>query len=366
MPVTLRSQALQSKYHLFLDITGHGKRKKQYLKIYMSRDYTSNMKFTANGKPKIKFANDMDKINFETAWNYRGQKEHELNIQQTDFFNHANEKKSFLQYFSIKLIIKNNSTYNATFDKLNNYTNGVLRFKDVDLEFLNRFKNHLLADDDLSTNSVNTYLNRLKIIWKEAIREGKTEKNPFLQFTLPKKVQTEKSYLNIGEVKKMAKIKMDTERAEVIRKAFLFCCFTGLRYSDVTNLDWENVQDDFLVFRQVKSKTNVLRIPVHKTAINILNSMDKNTVKVFPSFSNTEANLIIKKIAFFAEIDKHVTFHTSRHSCATILFESGVNIHMISKMLGHSGIDMTKIYTHLADTKMQEAVNSIEEIDIIL
>jgi integrase len=369
MPVTLRSQKLTTKYHLFLDITGHSKRKKQYLKIYTSRDYTTDLKFTSNGHPRLKYANDLDKNNFALAWKIRGQKEHELNLQQTDFFTQVNEKKSFINYFSNKLPFKNNSTYNAAFIELNKFCEGSLRFKDTDLEFLNRFKQYLLSNDNLSTNTVNTYLNRIKIIWKGATKEGKTEKNPFLQFDIPKKQQTEKTYLNIEEVKKIALIKMDTERAEVIRKAFLFCCFTGLRFSDVTNLMWENIQDDFLVFRQKKSTIKILRVPIHQVAAKILKSLPQEQsldLKVFPSFTNTEANLTIKRIAFFSGINKHVTFHTSRHSCATILYESGVNMPMIAKMLGHSGIDMTKIYTHLSDNKMTEAVNKIDKIDINL
>lgn len=373
--VTLRADKRKKGYSLYLDIYSDGKRRFERLKIYVSQDYTKPLKdedgkaiLDKKGKPKRHRILPEDKANWELANKLKDEAQNTLNHRGTSFINDVTEKMSFLKFFEEKLTVKNNSTYDVAYKELNKYTNGKLSFAQVDLTFLNKFRDYLKSHSKKSDNTVITYVNRMKIIWNEARKERFTSRNPFEFLSLPKKNNPDKVYLFLDDVKLLAKIKFEQSSKEQVRKAFLFSCFTGMRRGDVLNLEWSNISDDLkqVKFRPIKSKKKILTIPLHPTAKKILESLERRNDKVFHLLNISRIMTHIKKIGEKAKLSKPITFHVARHSCATILYEHGVDLYTISKILGHSNIDITKIYTHLREDKKEEAINKIPEIDIFL
>jgi integrase len=154
----------------------------------------------------------------------------------------------------------------------------------------------------------------------------------------------------------------------VIKQAFLFSCYTGLRFSDVAGLTWDKLQSDsnggtYLNFVQEKTtKREYLPIP-NKAINNLPNRADAaDTDKVFTLSSVGYVNLQLRQWAFQAGIKKYIHFHVARHTYATLLLTKEVPIETVSKNLGHAEIRTTQIYAKVINQAQREAVNKLDEI----
>ena len=136
--------------------------------------------------------------------------------------------------------------------------------------------------------------------------------------------------------------------------AFLFCIYTGLRYSDFIALGERNVVEveghPWIVFRSVKTGVEV-KLPVYLMfggkAWNLLRKYEGRWKGFFGLKSNTCVNNDLKLIGKMAGIGKHFTFHSARHTNATLLIDQGVNITTIQKLLGHRNVSTTQVYAEI-------------------
>jgi integrase len=148
----------------------------------------------------------------------------------------------------------------------------------------------------------------------------------------------------------------------------MFSCFCGLRYSDIKNLKWKNITyfDNGGVISIVVQKTKrPLIIPIQEIAMKYIpsrgNSNDNDNVFVVPD--NGYINKMIKKWALNAGINKNVSFHTARHSFATLLLsDASVPLEIVKEFLGHSRIETTEIYAKITDKKKMEAMEKLNKI----
>ena len=209
----------------------------------------------------------------------------------------------------------------------------------------------------LVQTSLNTMLNH-------AVREGLLKKNPFYELEGKekfKKTASFREYLTIEELKALSEVPTGSP---MTKQTFLFCCFTGLRYSDMTALRWKDIQktDDGEVIHipsMQKTKRPVI-VPLGIQARKWL--PEKNGVspedKVFPNAPLTcNANRALKHMAERAGITKTISFHCSRHTFATMTLTAGGDIYTASKMLGHTNIHTTEIYADVVMDKKVDAVN---------
>lgn len=349
--VTLRAEKIKKGYSLFLDIYDNGYRKKKRLKLYVSKDYTKGGRVLKD-----------DKYNWDLANKLKTQYQHNLDIKGTPFIRQISENSNFVDYFKAQNKIKNNTSYTYSLKKLIEYRGQKINFGHIDIHFLNGFK-MFLEKDSVSNNTAHTYLHRMRIIWKQAIREKLTNENPFLAFTMPKKINNQKIYLSIEDIQLIANYKTILETDLKVQRAFLFSCFTGLRISDSTLLKWSDIVNngDFIEIRQKKSQTNILRIPLHQTAKDILNLLPKNTDSVFELKSHVTTNLLLKKIGTSA-LSKHLSFHIARHSFGTLLTTYGGDYYATQLLMGHSVQGVTAGYAQLTDNRKIEIVGKIPAI----
>ena len=144
----------------------------------------------------------------------------------------------------------------------------------------------------------------------------------------------------------------------------MFCCFTGLRISDVQKLIWKEVvttnNETYINFRQKKTKIENY-VPLSENAISVLPSKRENTEtdSVFDLPKESTIRKVLKKWVSDSGIDKHITFHCARHTCATLLLNSGVDIYTVKEILGHTDIGTSMQYAKVVDKTKREAVNSI-------
>ena len=188
-------------------------------------------------------------------------------------------------------------------------------------------------------------------------------KNPTTGHEQPKRQRENRKYLTIDEVKLLAKTPC---RKPFVKNAFLFSCFSRLRFSDVKALTWGQIQTDNegkQVIKYIQKKTNKPEyLQVSNEALQFLpdrNDAQNNDV-IFPLTNNGYTNDALKSWIFGAGITKRVTFHVGRHTNATLLLSLGVPIETVSKILGHSDIQTTQIYAKVIDKNKREAVSKLD------
>ena len=225
-------------------------------------------------------------------------------------------------------------------------------FKDITYTFLRDFEVHLKEKGN-SVNTIAKHLRQLRTLVNEAINQGyiPSDAYPFRKYKI-KQEKGRKEFLTPDELKRLENLDVDKKLRHVL-DAFLFCCYTGLRYSDFCQLTPENIirvnGKRWLHFKSVKTDVEI-RLPLHLLfegkALAVLERYDIVTdfAKIGP---NSEANKYLAQLAAFARIRKHITYHTARHTCATLLVHQGVPITTVQKLLGHASVRTTEVYSEV-------------------
>ncbi len=200
-----------------------------------------------------------------------------------------------------------------------------------------------------------------------AVKEGVIGSNPFYSISKIERIhreQPERDYLTREEVIALSEAPTVNETT---KRAFLFCCFTGLRYSDVSNLLWRDIRHDnsgvVISIRSMKKTRKPLVIPLNKTALSYLPERNdsKPTQRVFNMTVLSKSNRCLKKMAKAANIEKNISFHTSRHTFAVLTLAAGGDIYTLSKLLGHIDIKTTQIYADVVMDAKVDAVNRVSD-----
>ena len=239
---------------------------------------------------------------------------------------------------------------------------------DIDLRFIHRFEHYLKVLRIGAQNTVTKYITNLKKIVRIAYAHGYMDKDPFLNWKAKWKPVTREA-LTEHDLKTIIQKKFGMPRLNYVKDIFLFCCFTGLAYSDVKRLSEDHVVIGVNGQRWIKtnrSKTNTrTSVPILPMAEAILEKY-KNHPKVtekrllLPVMSNQKLNAYLKEIADLCGISKRLTFHISRHTFATtVTLANGVPIESVSRMLGHQSLRTTQIYAKVLDNKIGRDMEAI-------
>lgn len=206
----------------------------------------------------------------------------------------------------------------------------------------------------------------LNSILNQAVKDGVLRKNPYYELDKNekfKKTPSDRTYLEVNELNAMEGVNTGSP---ITKQTFMFCCFTGLRHSDMLALRWKDIQktDDGLVIHvpsMQKTKKPVI-VPLGEQAFKWMPKQGyaANTDKVFPNAPTLGcANRALKHMAKNAGITKLVTFHTSRHTFATLTITAGADIFTTSKLLGHTNVHTTEIYADVVMNTKVDAVNLV-------
>jgi len=228
------------------------------------------------------------------------------------------------------------------------------------LEFYIR-NNPLKAEDPCTNNGTMKHLERVKKMVTWATANEWIEKNPFTTYKLKLK-RHEMEFLQEDELARVETRDLENPMLRRIRDLFVFSCYTGLAYSDLMDLQPCNILtgvDGLKWIKTSRKKTDIpVNVPLLKPALAIMEKFRaaEGAAKrdtVFPRVSNQEVNRGLKLIAEICEIKKYLTFHLARHTFATtVTLLNGVPIETISKLLGHTKLSTTMIYTHVVQSKV--------------
>lgn len=241
-----------------------------------------------------------------------------------------------------------------------------LSFSEVNYKFVLGFDEYLSEVRKNKGGKANRHKN-LKTVVLEAIRQDYTIENPYLKFKLKHEIP-KTNYISIDEIRKIENVEFENENSvlENVRDIFVFCCYCGLRFSDVITLKWSNLDDKYENINKIQIKTKKKNeIPLCVKAKEIIGKYEfRKGVEefVFNSISNQRVNINLKKLAVLADVKKHLTFHMSRHSCASNLAENNIGLVAIRDILGHSSIKETQRYAKVSSNALKIAVSIFDRL----
>ncbi|HYQ86148.1 MAG TPA: site-specific integrase [Bacteroidota bacterium] len=350
----IKRQFPSGSVRLFLDINSNGKRKKEALGLSLGGNRFNN-------RETLKMAEEI-----------RARRELELHEQMHGVLHASKRKQSFVNYFEKLLGTKNalntRSSWEDALTHFRDFAGADVIFGQLTREFLEGFKSYLLKEGELSPNSAQIYFSRIKTALNQAVKDSIISSNPAAFVTIKKKPHLP-TYLHFGEISTLAKTKTSNEN---VKNAFLFSCFSGLRYSDIISLTWDNVKDGYLIFSQRKTG-NPERLPLSEQARRILE--DQKTMQPSMRVKRPQPDKVVfylprqsvidkqlKKWAKDAELGKSLSMHVGRHTFATLAISNGVDIYTTSKLLGHRDLHSTQIYAKVIDESKRNAVDKLPHL----
>jgi len=342
------------------------RRKRQSLDLYIYHSPTDKIQRDHNKKTLTLAENIKAKLQVDNANN------------QYNFEDIEKQKMSFFDYMQNIIkekektdSISNCSIWDSALKQLKKFHQlPELTFEDITSELLNDFSRYLQtiattkSDKLLSSNTANAYFNKIRAALNKAYQQGIIRRNPVQEVKSIKIVQNKREYLTDEELGKL--LKADCRYA-ILKRAFLFSCLTGIRWSDIVKFTWDDLQklDDGhrIVFNHKKTQyLQYLDLPLE--AVSFLGNKYKRGERIFKGLKySADSNVAILQWMLRAGITKHITFHCARHTFAVRMLTHGIDIYTVSKLLGHSELKTTQIYADIIEHKRKEAMTSLPNIN---
>ena len=266
--------------------------------------------------------------------------------------------------------------------------NRPLPFTALTPQWIKEFTNYLLKS--VSNNTARCYLMDMFTALEDAVRQDIIPFNAFRKIEKHERIRQQNVFrqaFTLEQLQQLADTPCDIHPQ--IKQAYLFSCFTGLRWSDVNKLRWSEVivkqiddNEEYFIYFEQKKTEGIEYLPVADQAVDIIKQRkmeaeednNKNSY-VFPCVKEFDSknqlmykivNRALKKWAKEAELDVKLTFHTGRHTFATNVLENcpDGDLWTVSKLLGHKNINSTQIYAHVRDKKKSAAVKALPKLKI--
>ena len=235
-----------------------------------------------------------------------------------------------------------------------------VKLKDLDLKFIKDLEYFFKTELKLRQATVYRSIQRVKKIIQFAIAENYIKKDPFHLYK-NKKYKTVIVYLTHEELKRFEKHTFSQIRLQQVQDLFIFCCYTGLAYTEMTTLTTNNIAVGFdgnEWIQMIRKKTNrAISIPVLPKAKEILEKYDNE----LPKISNQKFNSYLKEISALLSIDKKLTHHIARKTFATtVLLYNNVPMEIVSELLGHSNMNITQAhYGKVVQRKVSDEMKNL-------
>ena len=264
--------------------------------------------------------------------------------------------------------------YERTVRYLSEYMKQVYRMTDIPLkditdEFIRGFEHYIKTNKPCSQNATVKYLKNLKKIIRLALANHWIVIDPFFEIKL-KQTATNRAFLLEEEIKVLMNKEFTIPRLETVRDIFIFCCFTGLAFSDVQHLTGEHiirsVNGEYWIRKPREKTDNMCNIPLLEIPRMIIEKYRNHTECIkdgvtLPVPSNQRMNSYLKEIADVCGITKSLTTHIARHTFACLAVANKVSMESIAKMLGHSDIRTTKIYAKILDRTVSDEMQTLRQ-----
>ena len=364
-----RKKRLNKRGMALVQVEAYLNRKKMYFstKIYLKPEQWDAKRKMVKNHPN---ANVLNRMLYE---NIAAIEQTELGLWQQgksislDLLKNSIDKplsngRSFLTFFKEEIAnssLKESTRQNhlSTLELLQEFKKEVL-FTDLTFEFVSSFDNYLQSKG-YHLNTIAKHMKHLKRYINVAINKEymDIQKYAFRKYKI-KSIEGSHTHLAPEELHKFENLQLTGRytRLQKTKDAFLFCCYAGLRYSDFTNLTSANIvefhQETWIIYKSVKTGMEV-RLPLYLLfegkGIQILQRYKDDLNSFFKLKDNSNINKELNILAGLAKIDKRVSFHTARHTNATLLLYNGANITTVQKLLGHKSVKTTQVYANIMD-----------------
>ena len=346
-------------------------RKREFLKLYLWQAPRTPIERQQNKETlelakKIRFERGQELL--ESVEGYRLKKERDINF--LDYF------QSYIDKYTKKDIRMVQIALNRFRDFLNEtpeYNKFAKRIKpeQINKDMVEAYTEYLQTRS-VGEGAKSIYA-RFKKVVKFAIEHDVMLKNPCTGITIKiDDQQLKKEVLSTEEIQQLIVTHYDNENPN-IRRAFIFCLYCGLRYCDVKDLTFKNVDyaNRLLKFEQNKTKGHSANsgvvIPLNDGILKLIgepSNPDNRDEAIFPLPSYEMCLKALKRWVKRAGINKHISWHCARHSFAVNILNNGANIKTVASLLGHSGLKHTEKYTRAVDKLKEDAINSLPELKL--
>lgn len=364
-----RKKRLNKKGMALVQIEAYLSRKKMYFttKIYLKPDQWDAKRKMVRNHPNADVLNRMLYENIAAIEQtelglWQQGKPISLDLLKDSIDKPISNGRSFLTFFKEEVAnssLKESTRQNhlSTLDLLQEFKKEIL-FTDLTFEFVSSFDIHLQSKG-YHLNTIAKHMKHLKRYINVAINKEymDIQKYAFRKYKI-KSIEGSHTHLAPEELYRFENLQLTGRymRLQKTKDAFLFCCYAGLRYSDFINLTSANIvefhQETWIIYKSVKTGIEV-RLPLYLLfegkGIQILQRYKDDLDNFFKLKDNSNINKELNILADLAEIDKRVSFHTARHTNATLLLYSGANITTVQKLLGHKSVKTTQVYANIMD-----------------
>jgi integrase len=316
--------------------------------------------------PQNKREKEFNEIMTEKAEAIRCRRYESVVNERYDFFDKSKMQGDFLDYFN-RVLQGKDPKWKFVYEHFKFFVGGKCRCEEVDFDLCNNFRKYLLTAKNLRTgkpmfiNSVAGYWSTFRGFINIAYRDKmiRTNPNDFLE-KIPT-VPVNKESLTLAELQKLYKTPCEID---VLKRASIFACLTGMRRSDIINLKWDNIKSysdggKYVEFYAQKTKARNI-IPISEEAYKLI-TKDRKSIKgkVFEGFEIIMAQHPLKAWLRKAGIKKRITFHSFRHTFASLQVELGTDLYTVMQLLAHKSVTTTQIYACHADPKRRETATRI-------
>ena len=377
-----RKKCLNKKGMALVQVEAYLGRKKKYFstKVYLKPEQWDNKKLIVKYHPNAdalnrliyEFVATIEKKELEL---WQQGKRISLELLKNALTTQENNS-SFISFFRQEVMnssLKDSTKRNhlSTLILLQEFKKDIV-FSDLTFEFISSFE-YFLQLKGYHINTIAKHMKHLKRHVNIAINKEYIEiqKYAFRKYKI-KTIENKHTHLVPEELERLENLILSDRYVKLQKSldAFLFCCYAGMRYSDFINLSSENIvdinQETWLIYKSVKTGTEV-RLPLYLLfsgkGITILNKYKDNLEDFFHLRDNSNINKDLIIITRLAGLSKRISFHTARHTNATLLIYNGINITTVQKLLGHKSVKTTQIYTNVMDMtiihdleKMKQAI----------
>jgi hypothetical protein len=359
-----RKKCLNKKGMALVQVEAYLGRKKKYFstKVYLKPEQWDNKKLIVKNHPNAdalnrliyEFVATIEKKELEL---WQQGKRISLELLKNALTTQENNS-SFISFFRQEVMnssLKDSTKRNhlSTLMLLQEFKKNIT-FSDLTFELISSFE-YFLQLKGYHTNTIAKHMKHLKRHVNIAINKEYIEiqKYAFRKYKI-KTIENKHTHLVPEELERLENLILSGRYVKLQKSldAFLFCCYAGMRYSDFINLSSENFvdinQETWLIYKSVKTGTEV-RLPLYLLfsgkGIAILNKYRDNLEDFFHLRDNSNVNKDLIIITRLAGLSKRISFHTARHTNATLLIYNGINITTVQKLLGHKSVKTTQVYT---------------------
>lgn len=355
--------------------------KRKYKVKHNRRQEDLNLYLIAS--PKTPFDRNQNKETLQLAKKIRFEREQQLLENREGFRLKKDRQIDFIEYFQayidtytkkdirmLQMALQRFKDFLKDTPEYTRFTKGI-KPEQMDKDMMIVFAEYLQSRS--KGEGAKSIFQRFKKVVKYAIDHDYMVKNPCNGVTIKTDDQIlRKDVLSLDEERKLMSTHYEGENPN-IRRAFIMCLYCGLRFCDVKDLTFANVDysNRLLKFEQNKTKGHSTNsgvvIPLNEGLLQLIGKPTDEQSKdslIFPLPSYEMCNKAVKRWVKRAGIEKHISWHCARHSFAVNILNEGANIKTVASLLGHSGLKHTEKYTRAVDELKQKAINSLPELDI--